>query len=179
MTQDKFTLKWKYFIPNLSSSLCDAFKETNYSDVTLVSDDKKEFQAHKYVLTASSPVLKHILLNNPHPHPIIFLRGVKQQELESILHFIYFGEVSFYNSNMTRFIEAAKDLQIKQLTDTVMKVKQSSADHLESDNNDAPNQDIHANTEYNAEYNNCERSISSTANKIVNINSPLYEQSNR
>ena len=58
-----------------TSSLSDAFTEHCFSDVTLVSDDQRPFQAHKYVLSAFSPVLKDILLNNPHPHPLIYLRG--------------------------------------------------------------------------------------------------------
>ena len=48
----------------------------------------KPFQAHIYVFSAFSPVLKNILLNIPHPHPLIYIRGVNQQELDSILQFI-------------------------------------------------------------------------------------------
>merc|ERR1712129_388993 len=120
MYQEIFTLKWKFFIPNLSSSLSDVFTENCYSDVTLVSDDKIPFRAHKYVLSASSPVLKNILLHNSHSHPLIYLRGVHHQELESILQFIYLGEASFYHRDMNRFIQVAKDLQIKQLAETVI-----------------------------------------------------------
>ena len=111
MFQNKFSIKWKYFIPNFSSGLSDVFPENDYSDVTLVSDDKIPFQAHKYVLSASSPVLKNILLDNPQSHPLIYLRGVKHQELKSILQFIYLGEASFYNNNINRFIQAAKDVK--------------------------------------------------------------------
>merc|ERR1712086_845257 len=115
-----FTLKWTFFMPNLSSSLSNVFTENSYSDVTLVSDDKIPFHAHKYVLSASSPVFKNILLDNPQSHPLIYLRGVKHQELESILQFIYLGEASFYHNNINRFIQAAKDLQIKQLVETAV-----------------------------------------------------------
>ena len=65
------------------------------SDVTLVSDDKIPFFAHKYVLSASSPVFKTVLLNKSQSNPLIYLRGVIHQELESILQFIYLGEASF------------------------------------------------------------------------------------
>ena len=89
------TIKWKSFIPNLSSSLSDVFTENSYSDVTLVSDDKIPFFAHKYVLIASGPVFKTVLLNKSQSNPLIYLRGVIHQELESILQFIYLGEASF------------------------------------------------------------------------------------
>ena len=120
MQQDIFSLRWKFFHTHLSSSVSDMFTKNSFSDVTLVSDDKIQFEAHKCVLSASSPVLKKLLLNNPHPHPLIYLKGVKQQELQSILQFIYLGEARFYQGNMDRFIDAAKDLQITQLAECFM-----------------------------------------------------------
>ena len=86
------------------------------------------FRAHKYVLSAFSPFLKNILLDNHHAQPLIYLRGVKHQELESILQFIYLGEASFYHGNMNRFIQAAKDLQIKQLSTKVSNIPVTSVD---------------------------------------------------
>ena len=106
-----FTVKRRSYILNLSSSLSDIIKEKGSSDVTLVSDDQIQYQAHKHVLSVSSPVLKKILLSNPHPHPLIYLSGIKHEELESILDFIYLGETSCSNKKMNRFIEAATDLQ--------------------------------------------------------------------
>ena len=92
MTEDIiYTLKWKYFSPNVKSRLSNVIKEQSFFDVTLVSDDQKAFQAHKSVLSIFSPVLKNILLNNPHSQPLIYLKGVKHQELDSILQFIYLG----------------------------------------------------------------------------------------
>ena len=83
-----FSLKWKYFHANISSSLSDLYTETRSTDVTLVSDDQFQFQAHKVVLSACSPVRKKYLLNNTHSHPLIYLRGVKQQEWGLILQFM-------------------------------------------------------------------------------------------
>ena len=108
MPQYNYHLKWKYLISNQKSSLSEIFKEKSFSDVTLVSDDQIPFPAHRYVLSAFSPVLKNILLNNPHSHPLIFLRGVNHQELDSILQFIYLGKASVYHGNMRRFAQAAK-----------------------------------------------------------------------
>ena len=54
MSQDiLYTLKWKHFLSSVSSTLSDSFGENSFSDVTLVSDDKIVFQAHKYVLSPS------------------------------------------------------------------------------------------------------------------------------
>ena len=110
MQEEIFTLRWKVFSTHLSSSISDVFTGNSFSDVTLVSDDLKPFQAHKCVLSASSPVLKNLLLNNPHSHPLIYLRGVKQEELQSILQFMYLGEARLYKGNMDKGIDAAKEL---------------------------------------------------------------------
>ena len=68
-----YTLKRRYFTSNFFSRISEVFIENSYRDVTLVSDDQKPFQAHRYVLSTFSPVLKNILLNNPHSHPLIYL----------------------------------------------------------------------------------------------------------
>ena len=137
MPQVMYTLKWKHLISNGTS---DIFEDKSFSDVTLVSDDQIPFKAHRFVLGAFSPVLKKILLNNPHSHPLIFLRGVNHQELDTILQFIYLGEASIYNENMRRFSQAAKDLQIKQLAGIIMGPEPKD----DFDNNDDTfNQDVH------------------------------------
>ena len=92
-------------------------KESSFSDVTLVSDDQKPLKAHRYVLGYFSPVLKNVLLANPHPHPLVYLRGVNHEELDSILQFIYLGKALLRHSNMKRFALAVKDLQIKKLAE--------------------------------------------------------------
>merc|ERR1719430_794141 len=144
MTEDiMYDLKAKYFTPNVTSRLSDVFTEKSFCDVTLVSDDQNPFQAHRYVLSIFSPVLNNILLNNPHSHPLIYLRGVNHQDLDSILKFIYLGKASVNHSNMKRFAQAAKDLQIKKLAENIrMGNPPESVDDLES-NYDIPNEDIH------------------------------------
>merc|ERR1712183_168857 len=126
MTEDiLYTLKWKYFSPNVKSRVSDVIKEQSFCDVTLVSDDQKPFQAHIYVLSTFSPVLKNILFNNPHSHPLIYLRGVNHQELDSILQFIYFGKTSVDHSHILKFAQAAKKLQIKKLAENIRLGNQS------------------------------------------------------
>ena len=125
MSAEIYHLKWKYFISNKSSSLYNEFSKQQFSDVTLVSDDHRAFYAHKYVLSTFSPYFKDILLNNPHPHPLIYLRGIHHEDLYALLQFIYLGKASVYHINMKRFSLAAKDLQIKKLADNIRSGNQS------------------------------------------------------
>merc|ERR1712179_418126 len=148
MTADViYTLKWKYFNYSVKSRVSDVIKEQSFCDVTLVSDDHKPFLAHRYVLSAFSPVLKDILLHNPHSHPLIYLRGVNHQELDSILQFIYFGKASVDHSNMKKFAQAAKDLKIKNLAENItMGNPSESVDDLVN-NDGILNKDIHQDIE--------------------------------
>ena len=138
-------VKWKYLNSNRSSSFKDVFEQKSFSDVTLVSDEQIPFPAHRYILSAFSPVFKDILLNNPHSHPLIFLRGVNHQELDSILQFIYLGKASVYHGNMRRFAQAAKDLKIKKLAEGII-MGPEPRDDLDN-NDDTSNEDNHENGE--------------------------------
>ena len=116
MSTDVYNLKWKHFNVNQDCSLKELFINNENADVTLVSDDKVAFHAHKLVLSACSSVLKDLLLNNPNPQPMIFLNGVKRFELESLLQFIYLGNTKLYQSRIEKFFENGRDLEIKQLS---------------------------------------------------------------
>ena len=70
-------LFWQTFSEHLQLMLNDLHQDQLYSDVTLVSDDKTQFKAHKIVLSACSPVFKKIIDNNPSQHPLIYLRGIQ------------------------------------------------------------------------------------------------------
>ena len=68
----------------------------DFADVTLVCDDQKQIQAHRNILSACSPVFKNMLQIESHSkHSVIFLRGVQQSEMESIIQFIYLGQTTF------------------------------------------------------------------------------------
>ena len=48
----------------------------DYSDVTLVTEDKKQIKAHINILSACSPVFKDILKDRNNS-PIMYLRGIQ------------------------------------------------------------------------------------------------------
>ena len=113
---------FKSFQPHLSATLKKLFKDNTHADVTLVSDDQVPVPAHKFVLSACSPTLGNLLISNPHAHPLLYLGGVKHQVMESIIRFMYFGEVKINQDRMNEFTEVAIDLQI----DDFMQYKQTT-----------------------------------------------------
>ena len=115
-----YSFSWMYFKRNLNLDLKDLYTSNKFADVTLVSDDNIHFKAHKFLLGACSPELKQLLFNNPHPHPSIYLKDVPSQALKSILYFIYHGETKLPFTQMEKFFETGRKLQIKQLTGTLL-----------------------------------------------------------
>ena len=58
MSQEKLNLTWHTYTDHLREMLNDMMSD-ELTDVTLVSEDKKKFKAHKVVLCASSLVQKY------------------------------------------------------------------------------------------------------------------------
>ena len=87
-----------------------------FSDVTLVSDDMTKILAHRTVLSSASSVFKQLLmLSHDHGHPVLFLRGVKHEDLQYIVEFIYLGQVSLPEERVKLFIDSAQDLGISSM----------------------------------------------------------------
>jgi len=118
---DKFCLKWNDFQSNIYSSFKELRQDTDLTDVTITCEDNQSLEAHKVILSASSPVFKDIIKQNKHPHPLIYMKGMKAKDLVSIIDFIYYGEVNIYQEDLRRFLNSAADLQIKGLAENLGK----------------------------------------------------------
>merc|ERR1711936_979813 len=116
MMGETYDLKWKTYNDHIVGVFKDLGEEGHFADVTLVSDDQMPTPAHKVVLSACSPVLKTLLVNNPHSHPLLYLRGIKQTELQAILKFMYFGETQIFENRINEFVSVAKDLEVKEIS---------------------------------------------------------------
>ena len=114
---EKFSLKWNDYSSNWSRSLSQLRKETNFADVTLVTDDKVKFSAHTILLSSCSNTFKFILKENTHSHtnPLIYLSGVSSVNLGFILDYIYNGEVNLYQEQLDSFLESSEKLEIEGL----------------------------------------------------------------
>ena len=112
---EKFNLKWNAFQSNVSRTFSLLRSEEEFFDVSLVAADQKMMSAHKLVLSACSPYFKHILTQNKHSHPLLCLDGVSSGELQSVLDYIYQGEVQVYQEQLDRFLEVAQRLKLDGL----------------------------------------------------------------
>ena len=115
MHREKYSLTWHTYSDHLRSMMKELMLNEDFSDVTLVTEDKKHINANINILSTCSPVFRDILKINRKSSPIIYLRGVQHSEMESIMQFIYLGEATFYEERIKEFLAVAKSLQIKEL----------------------------------------------------------------
>jgi len=115
MSSEKFSLRWNDFETNINEAFRELRDGKDFFDVTLVCDDE-QIQAHKVVLGACSPFFRTMLRRNTHQHPLIYLRGVKFSDLQSVLNFMYQGEVNIAQEELNSFLAVAEDLRVKGLT---------------------------------------------------------------
>lgn len=130
----QFCLRWNNHPSNLTGCLSRLLKNEALCDVTLVCNDKKfqvslkvygkdlqrnftnlnHFlnQAHQTILSACSPYLEEIFLNNKIPHPIVYMIGVGATEMAALLDFMYQGEVNVAQSLLQKFLHTARILQV-------------------------------------------------------------------
>ena len=130
MEEEYILTSWDNFTGHLQVVFRELYEDDKYADVTLVCDDQIQFKAHRIVLNACSSVFKKIIDNNPSQHPLIYLRGIQHQEMESILQFMYLGEGKFYHQRMTEFLRVAADLEVKDIGKNVEIMKNEAAEHM-------------------------------------------------
>ena len=112
---EKFNLKWSDYQSNWNRSLSELRNDSDLADVTLISDDKIKFSAHKIVLSSCSNMFKFILKGNTHANPLLYLSGVSSVNLGLILDYVYHGEVSLFQEQTQSFLECAQKLELEGL----------------------------------------------------------------
>ena len=112
---EQLCLQWNDFKENAIGSLGSLKDDQDFFDVTLASEDGKQVEANKVILAISSPFFQNLLKRNKHPHPLIYMRGVKSDDLLAIVDFLYLGEENVYQENLDSFLALAEELQLKGL----------------------------------------------------------------
>ena len=112
---EKLCLQWNDFQENVKSAFGNLREDKHFTDVTLVCENGQQLGAHKVILAASSPFFQKLLERNKHPHPLIYMRGLKSKDLSAIVDFLYCGEANVYQENLDSFLAIAEELQLKGL----------------------------------------------------------------
>ena len=114
MANEKLCLKWNDFQNIVQTSFEELRGDNDFTDVTLASEDQS-IKAHKVILSACSPFFKRLLINHPNPQPLIYMRGVKSNDLVAVVDFIYKGEANIFQEQLENFLALAEELELKGL----------------------------------------------------------------
>ena len=112
---EKLYLQWNDFKDNVNSAFGNLREDEDFADVTLACEDGQQVTAHRVILAASSPFFQKLLRRNKHSHPLIFMKGVKTEDLLAIVDFLYSGEANVYQENLDSFLAIAEELQLRGL----------------------------------------------------------------
>ena len=129
-TDEKLCLQSNDFRENVSSAFGDLRQDKELTDVILVCEDGQQVEAHKVVLVASSPFFLNILKRNKHPHPLIYMTGVKSNNLMAMVD-IYQGEANVFQEDFDFFLNFAEELQLRGLRGTKTE-KAAATEKIES-----------------------------------------------
>ena len=114
---EKLRLRWNDFQEDFSKKIGPLKDDPDFADVTLVSEDGVQVEAHKVILAASSPFLQALLKRNQHTHPLIYMRKVKSEDLLALVDFLYLGEATVDQEHLDSFLLLGAELQLEGLMD--------------------------------------------------------------
>ena len=113
---EKLCLQWNDFQDNIKAAFGAFRSDSDFADVTLACEDGYQIEAHKVFLAATSPFFKSLLQRTKTFHPIVFMRGMKREDLDAIVDFLYYGEANVYQENLDTFLALAEELKLKGLS---------------------------------------------------------------
>ena len=109
---DKYSLKRDDFVSSIATSIGSYRKSSDFTDVTLVSNDEQFFPAHKLILASASDFFKAIFQKLLQNNAYFYLSHINATEMQCILDFIYLGEVQIPESSLKDFLALATLLKI-------------------------------------------------------------------
>ena len=112
---EKLCLRWNDFQENLNSAFGGLRNDQDFADVTLACEDGTQIETHKVILASSSPFFMEILKKNKHPHPLIYMRGLKAEALVAMVDFLYYGEANVNQESLDVFLGLAEELKLNGL----------------------------------------------------------------
>jgi len=113
---DHYCLRWMNHGSHVLSVFAQLLRDEALVDVTLAAEGRS-LRAHKMVLSACSSFFRTLFVSHPERHPIIILKDTKFDELQSLLEFMYKGEVSVEYGQLGTLLKTAENLRVKGLAD--------------------------------------------------------------
>ena len=112
MNDEKLCLKRNDFQESLQRSFAELQHDPDFTDVTLACEGES-IEAHRVILSASSPLFKKLLKAHPQRQPLIFMRGLRKSELSAMVDLIYLGEANILQENLESFLALAREMGLE------------------------------------------------------------------
>uniref|UniRef100_A0A0P5LPZ1 Zinc finger and BTB domain-containing protein n=1 Tax=Daphnia magna TaxID=35525 RepID=A0A0P5LPZ1_9CRUS len=125
-SQQLFRLHWKNHSPNFVTVFSQLLNTESLVDVTLACDGK-QIQAHRVVLSACSNYFQELFVSHPCQHPIVLLKDIRYEDLHTVIHFMYYGEVNIKHDQLNSILKTAEVLHVKGFADVADKESFSAA----------------------------------------------------
>ena len=133
MFKDKVQFNWEFFSDHVLKFYTSTYNDPTLADVTLVSDDNIAVSAHKFILSSASPVLRKFFTSSLSSAPqCLFMFGLSNNVLRSILEFIYTGETMVKSEELDAFLKGAKKLDLSGVKTPESQPAQSYINNLNS-----------------------------------------------
>ena len=185
---EKLSIKWDDSYQNRVGSFQNMRSDTEFADVTLVTEGDHQIEAHRIILSDGSPFFKTVLKRNKHSHPLIYMSGVNTRDLVSIVDFLYHEEAIVFQEDLDGFLALAEDLQIENLasyqSETLEEKKETSEKSkiLKPTMKDSPEHEIATNSfkidldEVFKESKNKSKDLSSTDSLVMSVYGDLTKE---
>ncbi|XP_042233989.1 transcriptional regulator Kaiso-like [Homarus americanus] len=114
-------LKWRDHRSTFFRMLSSVRKKEVYCDATIACDGRF-YPVHRLVLSTCSEYFERMFEVADKQHLMIVLADIQREDLETLLDYMYIGEVNVLQSDLSGFMKAAERLKIKGLaepTDTI------------------------------------------------------------
>ena len=116
MEDNNLILSWDDFEFSTLNSFKDQLHNSNFTDVTLVTNDKQQIKANMVVLSSASEVFRNCLPNKCCLNSSIVLIDLPYKYLELVIQFIYTGRCDVKEKDLLELLDTGKALGVNGLT---------------------------------------------------------------
>ena len=126
------------FLRDFPVKMFPSLRTAELCDVTLLGDDKLPVFAHRIVLASTSSFFRRLLSSHQQSEVVIHVEGLTQQDIETLLRFIYRDGTEWKNGDMTRILNISEylfmDFMEEKTDDSFLPRSQDSLNQIDKKN---------------------------------------------
>ncbi|KAF5269831.1 hypothetical protein FQR65_LT05877 [Abscondita terminalis] len=117
---ENYQLKWHSYSSHLHSCVASALSTESFADVSLFTMDGHHIMAHRFVLSACSQYLHHVLkfqqkVTTTLPLVIVLPPEINYKTIKTLIHYMYSGETTVSKDILESVLKGGDILKVKGL----------------------------------------------------------------